>query len=332
MSLDKLTPVHIRVFVAVYTHQKARLAAKALHMTPVEVTRTLNDLREMCGDTLFVRRAGGLVPNSRAKELVPYFQKLDKATDMLAQKIRVFDPALSQAHFEILTYDEHRTAVYEALNWIVKNKAPGMRFNVGLLNYDCNQAIKSGLVDFAVVYEGFGDDTLVHEMFAAPDDLYLICRKDHPLATAPLTTKNISRYPSIDIDNYMDVDEPLLETVCREDGFEMPRFIHTDSLSSVCSLLTQSDAVTMACSEFTKHFVSTMPELTSRVLPGSIASRMRAICSVKRPIGNYLVYSKKRRSAEFLWVKDRLLERLSALWREAARENRSEEATRGAGQ
>ena len=56
-----------RVLDAVYTHGGISAAARALHLTQPAITHSLNRLRELFGDPLFLRQGNRMVPTDRVR-------------------------------------------------------------------------------------------------------------------------------------------------------------------------------------------------------------------------------------------------------------------------
>lgn len=69
MSVDQLTVQQLKIFLAVYKHKSASLAAAELGVTNSTVSRALAAARSVFDDVLFVRTANGFVPTNKAHEL-----------------------------------------------------------------------------------------------------------------------------------------------------------------------------------------------------------------------------------------------------------------------
>lgn len=87
MSVDQLTVQQLKIFLAVYKHKSASLAAAELGVTNSTVSRALAAARSVFDDVLFVRTANGFVPTNKAHELasptsdmVPSCGKLTRVT------------------------------------------------------------------------------------------------------------------------------------------------------------------------------------------------------------------------------------------------------------
>lgn len=323
--LNTLSFSHVRLFVTLYQVRKAKEAANVLGISSSAVSRGLSQMREIFEDALFEHRQGGMHPTDKAEHLIDDFVRLERIYQSFAQQASTFVPESAEGHFTILAYDEFSWAVHEVINRFIRPLAPKLQFTVQLMTYDCSHDLAEGTVDFAVVYEGFSGPGLVHDAFSFPSSLYLICRKDHPLAQKKrITEAQLSHYPLVELDNPKDVQCPLLQDVCLDQGLSMELRSTTSSVASACQLISESDAVTLICNQFTYRFASSLPTLTCIELPERMTESIRTKCSEERPLGNYLVYSERERPETFHWVRERLFEGLKALWDETLASNKGE--------
>ncbi len=319
MSLDQLCCQHLKIFLSVYRHRNATRAAAELGVTNSAVSRGLSVLRAMFADDLFVRTVNGFVPTQKAIEIAPVIEQILGSFRLLGQFSANFDPARNESTFEILVYDEFNFPVQAVIDRQIKPVAPKMHFNVHTLSYDCMNALISGSVDFAVVYEGFDDNRLNYECFARTSDIYLLCRRGHPLMAKAdsFTTADLSRFPLLEIDNYRDLSCPLLVDICNESGSSMHVCDYTESVASAFRIIAQSDSVAVVCNQFTRQFADMLPELDYVRLPDTIMKRIKEMRSTVRPIGNYVVTGSANRSPAFRWVHEQLVLGLKKAWVEA---------------
>lgn len=321
MTLNQLNYQLCKIFLAVYKQRSATQAAADLHISNSAVSRAIAALREMYGDPLFVRTLNGFCPTQKATEIshtmveiVQLFRKMDKNHNQ-------FNSENSEGLFELRVYDEFCYPTLKVIKERILPKAPLMHFNVRILSQNCIPELISGEVDFAVVYEGFGDDRLNYECFAETRDIYLLGRAGHPLfCQKHLSVDDISKYPLLEIDNYSDVECPLLVGICEEKGLQMRVSHYTESLSAALRILMFSDCVSVVCNQFTRQYSKLIPGIAYTKLPKPIMNRIKKIRSGKRAIGNYIVYGNANRSPAFEWVKKELKEGLSECWQNALKE------------
>ena len=66
----------LRIFDLLFEERSVSRAARRLNLTQSAVSHALARLREMMGDPLFTRGAGGLHPTARAEELAPQLREI----------------------------------------------------------------------------------------------------------------------------------------------------------------------------------------------------------------------------------------------------------------
>lgn len=185
----------------------------------------------------------------RRATLFPSCGKLTRVT-------RAFLPATCTGSIEIRAYDEFNYAVQRVIQTRIQPLAPRMHFHVSALTYDCVNELLNGTVDYAVVYEGFNDNRLNFECFSQTGDIFLLCRKGHPLLSGDFSASDLSCSPLVEIDNYRDNSSPLLVDICHEVGSNMCVRAYTESVASAFQLIASSDSVAVICNQ---RFVSPTP-------------------------------------------------------------------------
>lgn len=328
MSVDQLTVQQLKIFLSVYKHKNASLAAAELGVTNSTVSRALAVARTVFDDILFVRTANGFVPTQKAQELASPTSEIVSILRKIDTYYTRFSPSTCTGSIEIRAYDEFNYAIESVIHRRILPLAPQMRFHVSSLSYDCVNELLNGTVDFAVVYEGFNDKRLNFECFSQTRDIFLLCRDKHPLLSGNFTTTELSQYPLLEIDNYRDNVQPLLVDICHEVGTNMCVSAYTESVASAFQLISSSDSVAVICNQFTLRFASTVKGLSFIKLPNQILNRIRKLRSVVKPIGNYIAYGNTNQSPIFHWVLRQLVDGLAADWEEALRSNSKETSTK----
>lgn len=314
-KMQQLSYLEIKVFLSVYKFRKAKDAASDIGLSAVHISRCLNALRKITGDQLFVRKGYLLEPTQRADELAPIFTEIHRQMQKVQDKFSDVDYETADRIFEIYANDEFIWPVLEVIEKDIRSLAPKLRFNVHVLGKDWSDDIASGKIDFVVTYEGFKQMGLCSDLVSSPMHEYLLCRKDHPLTLdGKLTTEKLSRYPLVQIQYFDDLSCPVFVRLCRDDGLTMRIGTLTESMAAAFWKIIHSDSVSIICNQFTKKYISYVPELVTIPIPEDLQERIKNIRSLIRPIGNYLIYSKTQNSPLFIWVKDSLASGLNRLW------------------
>lgn len=324
MSVDQLTVQQLKIFMAVYKHKSASLAAAELGVTNSAVSRALAAVRAVFDDVLFVRTASGFVPTDKARELASPTSDIVAILRRIDTRYTRFVPETSTGSIEIRAYDEFNYAVQRVIQERIQPLAPRIHFRISSLYCDCVNELLNGTVDFAVVYEGFNDERLNFECFSQTGDIFLLCRNGHPLLSGDFKAGDLSCYPLVEIDNYRDNSSPLLVDICHEVGSNMCVRAYTESVASAFQLIASSDAVAVICNQFTLNFANEVRGLDYIKLPPPILSRIRKLRSAVKPIGNYVAYGNTNQSPVFQWVLRKLVEGLACDWQKALEINQKE--------
>ncbi|WP_417344603.1 LysR family transcriptional regulator [Ferrimonas sp.] len=317
MDIERLDYRSLIVFESVARHLNAGLAANELGMSSSTVSRHMGNLREVFEDVLFIRRSQGFVPTDKALEILPTVQRLIQSYGELRHSHTRFDPSTAKEHFTIYAYNEFTYATNRAVHEVILPQAPQLSFEVRTLSSDCSRAIENGDIDFAVVYENFNGNKLVGELFAPVEEMYLVAREGHPVFHDELTLESLCRFPYFELDNYDDVPCPLLAQVAAQRGLSLKVAGYTDNLAALSRHLLDTGAIALSCCAFTRDYMKLVKRMRTCRLPDQLTQSMFSQVEVDRTIGNYLVYSSINQSACHDWVKQELLNSLSAQWYEA---------------
>lgn len=105
VQLRRLDPVLLLAFRETFRSGKLSAAAERLSLTPSALSHALRRMRDVFGDALFVRRAGGVGPTARARELAPRIDDALDALDALLRRPARFDPSTSERVFRLSALD-----------------------------------------------------------------------------------------------------------------------------------------------------------------------------------------------------------------------------------
>jgi DNA-binding transcriptional LysR family regulator len=135
---------------ALLSEQHVTRAAERLHLSQPAVSHALARLRDLLGDPLLVRAGAGLVPTSRAMELMaPLTEALAQVQSLLAPN--AFDPATTRRTFRLAMSDYGAAIVLPGLIRTLRSEAPGIDLQIshasregmldGILNGDIDIAV-----------------------------------------------------------------------------------------------------------------------------------------------------------------------------------------------
>jgi len=182
ITVVNISAVNLNLFVAfdaLFAEKNVTRAAKRIGVTQSALSNSLQRLRVLFGDPLFLRGPRGVTPTPRALELaVPIQRGLASLGAALAPP--VFDPKTAERTFVIATSDYVQYVLLPPLLRALSEKAPGVRIEVrpwGL--HEVPAWLAQGEADLMVGY--YSDVPAMHvaeDLFT--EEYACIARKNHP--------------------------------------------------------------------------------------------------------------------------------------------------------
>ena len=151
MNADDLDLNLLRIFHQVIAERSVSRAAERLGLTQPAVSNALARLRRLCGDELFLRTPGGMVPTPRAEQLAAAIgPALDLIRDALDPRDR-FEPATSPRTFTLGMTDIGEIVFLPALLDHLARTAPAARLRtVRHTAPNLREGMADGQVDVAI--------------------------------------------------------------------------------------------------------------------------------------------------------------------------------------
>ncbi len=172
---------------ALLAERSVSRAAVRLHLSQPATSALLARLRELFGDPLLLRSARGMLPTSRALELLgPVKQVLDQI-DAIVRPRAAFDPASAVHTFTLSASDYVEYALLPTLVDFLEREAPGVRLAVRPLDLQTvAQQMEIGEVDLCIT----GLQNAPAGMYQQPlyrERMVCVVRRKHPGVGARLT-------------------------------------------------------------------------------------------------------------------------------------------------
>lgn len=171
----------LRVFDAVYTVGSVSQAAIALNLTQPAVSQGLTRLRNLVGDPLFIRAAGGVAPTPRAQRMALSIHDALRVLENAATDSAPFDPPQSDRRFRLHMTDIGEGQFLPRLIQAMRQRAPRARIETMRLPVpELGVALDHGRVDLA-----FGFLPGLQGMRSAvmfQDRYIILMRHSHPFA------------------------------------------------------------------------------------------------------------------------------------------------------
>jgi len=157
-------------------------AAERMFVTQPAMSKTLNRLRNLIDDELFVRSSHGLTPTPKTLELEkPVNDILNQLTELMVHN-KEFDPANTAATISLATLGTSASVGMPAFINKLRQNAPKLMLISQNIDDKWEERLRSGNLDFAIVAKNkFSDDFVTLKLMSIKPVLYM--RKDHPLAS-----------------------------------------------------------------------------------------------------------------------------------------------------
>lgn len=187
---DPLSRIDLNLLVALQVlmqEKNVTRSAERLFVTQPAMSKTLNRLRNLLDDELFVRSSHGLTPTPKTLELEkPVNNILNQLTELMVST-QEFDPAITAATISLATLGTSASVGLPSFLNKLRVQAPQVMLLSQNLDARYEERLRSGSLDFAIVArKQFGDEFITHKLMNIRPVLYM--RKDHPLATVDRIT------------------------------------------------------------------------------------------------------------------------------------------------
>ena len=168
------------VFVVLMEERNVTRAAERLGITQPALSNTLNRLREMLRDPLFVRERYGIRPTELAEEIAPAIaEALAKLDDVILGQ-QDFNPQTAERLFTIAPNDYVEFVLVPAIVERLRQAAPGIRLRLTPFGSDIAETgVMSGTTAMVLGRLTDPPDNLVVQ-HVMDDGLACVVRADHP--------------------------------------------------------------------------------------------------------------------------------------------------------
>ena len=252
MDAKSLSRIDLNLLVALQVlieEQSVTRAAERLFITQPAMSKTLQRLRELFDDPLFVRSGRGLVPSPRAVELEKQLPLvLSSVADLVVQG--EFDPLTYEGEIGIMTAEFIAVQVIPSLTQRLITEAPYMSLRVQGESDDKARALEDGALSFAIeIARPYSDEYHVTPLGYFTPAVWM--RAAHPLAEKDkLTLQDMLEYPFIQYSllrsGSSTSDETRFDRQLRQLGLHRKKALVTAQLMTAMDALWQTDCLMMA--------------------------------------------------------------------------------------
>lgn len=277
MTVNSLSRLDLNLLVALHVLLEERNVTKSaerLFITQPAMSKTLQRLRNLFDDELFIRSGRELVPTTRALELrarVPVL--LSEIEDVIAGK--TFDPKADVGVAHLATPEFVAVQLAPMLTWELAGEAPYFTLAISSKLENYQQHLRDGDLDFVLAV----DAKLPDEFVATPVGGFspaIWMRKGHPLASETLTLKKMLQYPFVQYfllwasQRVTPAADTRFDKTIAELGLKRRKVLVTDQLMTALYALQTSDCLMLSTADDLKMEAS-MFEIVRKPYPDDIA-------------------------------------------------------------
>lgn len=263
LDLDGRT---LKLFLAVLEERSVTDAAKRLGLTQSAVSHTLDKLRAVMRDPLFVKSGRGIVPTAHAQALAEKARALLDDMKSIAAGSQ-FEPKKASLDFTVAANDFQRDLLLPRFLQRVKSQAPGIRLRVIPSGLPSAQLLREEQCDLLITpVPPSSADIIQKRLF---EDRY-VCFYDPASRPAPKTEKDYLSASHITVvfenQDRLEVDKELLTL-----GFERNVVVSVSNFSGVPAFLRGTALLATVPSLLRMEL---MREFAWVPLPDSLTERM----------------------------------------------------------
>jgi DNA-binding transcriptional LysR family regulator len=198
MPATSLAQIDLNLLVtlqALLEERNVTRAAQRLHLTQPSVSVRLAKLRRIFRDPLLVAGPRGMLPTTRALELLEPLRTTLNGLTRLLNSDEAFDPQNAQITWHISCADYAEQAILLPLLTELRKLAPATRIAIHPISHtEVAKLTESGIVDLALMARDFAPPSLRNKVLFKERYVF-VARKEHPVFKQPLT---LARFCELD--------------------------------------------------------------------------------------------------------------------------------------
>jgi len=253
-----------RVLDAIHTHGGISAAARALHLTQPAITHSLNRLRELFGDPLFVRQGNRVVPTHKARSVMAEVQLHLRGLQATTQMHSAFHADELDMTFNVGFRDVLESIVFPPLLAQIARLAPNVRIvSRRIPAGDVDRELSAGSIDL-VVDRRLQAGPRICSQHLLDESMVVAASRHHPLATGVLRKNDYlgARHVSV---SQLGEAVPL-DVLMAQDGRSRDIRLVCQHYFSACQIASASDLLLTMPSSYADSFSQLLP-ITIHPLP-----------------------------------------------------------------
>lgn len=228
-------------------------AARDVGLSQPAMSRALGRLRDVLGDPLLVRGAGGYTLTPRGEALAAQMiATLDHVKAVFREP--GFDPARTERTIRIAGIDTHTILLAPALMARLAQEAPGIDVRFVGYGQDLVERMETGQIDLAFAQSTTPLPPGARSETYAKDRLALVMRKDHPMAKRKWTVQDYGRVNHVGISIFGDAGSEL-DAQLAKTGVKRRMALITPHFIAALAAVSETDMVTTISRVFARRFV-----------------------------------------------------------------------------
>lgn len=169
----------LTIFEAVYVHKGIVNAAKILNLTPSAISQSIQKLRIIFPDPLFIRKGQGVAPTAFAMHLHEY---ISQGLESILGALDIDGCYDKQRTITIATTPSVGALVLPTIYRAIKSRYPHLLLRNQSIN-DAELQLSQFQTDLIIDNMMYSNRAIQHHVLFT-DEMTLICRKENPLLTA----------------------------------------------------------------------------------------------------------------------------------------------------
>lgn len=264
-ALPQHLDIHlIRILYMLLTEKNVSRVALKLNQPQPSVSASLRKLRDLTGDPLLVRGAGGMVPTQHGVSLLtPAKRILDEAERLFLQK-SAFQPASEARHFHIAAPDYLDSQFLPRIVASIRRESPKSTVAIHNLGQEVDyvKMLSDGSLDL-VVGNWSEPPQHLHISKLFDDELACFMRADSPFAQRTthdeMTLEQYLSLPHIAPSQMQAGREGIVDTLLAKKGVQRNVVVESAYFGLIPTLLTHSDLVLTTGRQFMRAYEKAMP-------------------------------------------------------------------------
>jgi DNA-binding transcriptional LysR family regulator len=249
-----------RVLDAIYVHGGISAAARALHLTQPAITHSLNRLRELFGDPLFVRQGNRMIPTQKARTVMSEVQLHLKGLQATTQMQSDFDAAELEQAFTIGFRDVMESIAFPPLIAKIEKLAPKVRIlSRRIAATEVDRELSAGTIDLVVDRRLHVGPRLSIERLL-DESLVVVMRKGHPLASGTLRKSDYLAARHVAVSQLGEAVP--LDVLLAQDGRLRDIQLVSQHYFSACQVTAKTDLLLTMASSYAASFSRVLPIVT----------------------------------------------------------------------